>query len=151
MALLTLIIQLFYLLSLVAVCSYAGWQGAWPERAGAVIMVVGSVLTVVAANSFYPGWQTPEAGIFIVDLLVLAAFGNLALYSDRFWPIWVTSFHLIAVTIHVASLADRSVAALAYANAQEFWAYPMLAGIAVGTWNHRRRQNLTRKGNAARY
>lgn len=148
---LSFIIQLIYLFALVAVSSYAGWQGGWPERSGAGIMVVGSILTVVAATSFYPGWQRPEAGIFIVDLLVLAAFVNLALYSDRFWPIWVTSFHLIAVTIHVAIFADRSVAALAYANAQSFWAYPMLAGIAVGTWNHRRRLASTRTGNAARY
>jgi len=143
--------QIFYLLMLVAVASYAGWSGGWPERTGAGIMVVGSVLSVIAARSFYPGWQSPEAGIFIVDLLVLAAFGNLALYSDRFWPIWVTSFHLIAVTIHVASLADRSVAALAYASAQEFWAYPMLVGIAVGTWNHNRRLPPTHRSNAARY
>ena len=143
--------QLIYLLALVSVCSYAGWMGGWPERAGAVIMVAGSILTVIAATSFYPGWRTPEAGIFIVDLLVLAAFVNLALSSDRYWPIWVTSFHLIAVTIHLASLADRSVAAMAYATAQEFWAYPMLVGIAIGTWNHRRQSHSTPKGNAARY
>jgi len=145
------ILQLLYLVVLVAVCSYAGWQGGWPERAGAAIMVVGSILSVIAAMSFNPAWQTPETGIFIVDLLVLAAFGNLALYSDRYWPIWVTSFHLIAVTIHIASLADHSVAALAYANAQQFWAYPMLVGITVGTWNHRHRQAPTPRGNAVRY
>jgi hypothetical protein len=147
----TIVFQLFYLVVLVAVCSYAGWQGGWPERTGAAIMVLGSILSVVAATSFYPGWRSPEAGIFIVDLLVLAAFGNLALYSDRFWPIWVTSFHLIAVIIHVATLADRSVAALAYANAQEFWAYPMLVGLAIGTWNHKHRQASIPRGNAARY
>lgn len=146
-----LINQLFYLIVLIAACSYAGWRGGWPERAGAAIMVIGSVLTVIAANSFYPGWNSPEAGIFVVDLLVLAAFGNLALSSDRYWPLWVTSFHLIAVTIHLASLADRSVAALAYASAQEFWAYPMLAGIAVGTWNYRRRLASPPRGNVARY
>ena len=149
--LLALLFQLFYLFALVAVASYAGWRGGWPERVGAAIMVVGSILTVVAANSFYPGWRSPEAGIIIVDLLVLAAFGNLALSSDRYWPIWVTSFHLIAVTIHLASLADRSVAALAYANAQEFWAYPMLAGIAAGTWNFRRRRASIPRANVARY
>lgn len=143
--------QLIYLAALVAICSYAGWMGGWPERAGAAIMVSGSILSVIAATSFYPGWRAPEAGIFIVDLLVLAAFVNLALSSDRYWPIWVTSFHLIAVTIHVASLVDRSVAAMAYASAQEFWAYPMLVGIAIGTWNHRRRLRSIPNGNAARY
>ena len=140
--------QLFYLIVLVAACSYAGWAGGWPERAGAAIMVTGSVLSLIVAS--HQEWQSPEAGIFIVDLLVLAAFVNLTLYSDRYWPIWVTSFHLIAVIIHVASLVDPSVAALAYASAQEFWAYPMLAGIAVGTSNYRRRTSIPR-GNAARY
>jgi uncharacterized membrane-anchored protein len=114
-------------------------------------MVVGSILTVVAANSFYPGWRSPEAGIIIVDLLVLAAFGNLALSSDRYWPIWVTSFHLIAVTTHLARLVDQSVAALAYANAAAFWAYPMMITLAYGTWNHQQRERSIRKGNAARY
>ncbi|WP_340316612.1 hypothetical protein [Rhizorhabdus argentea] len=142
--------QLIYLLALVSACSYAGWIGGWPERAGAAIMVTGSILSLVVAS--HREWQSPELGIFIIDLLVLAAFVNLTLYSDRYWPIWVTSFHLIAVTIHVASLADPTVASLAYASAQEFWAYPMLVGIAIGTWNHRRRQaSLPTRGNAARY
>jgi len=140
--------QLVYLFALVAACSYAGWAGGWSERAGAAIMVMGSVLSLVVAS--HEEWQSPELGIFIIDLLVLAAFVNLTLYSDKFWPIWVTSFHLIAVIIHVASLADPTVAALAYASAAGFWAYPMLAGIAVGTWNHRRRKSIPR-GNAARY
>jgi hypothetical protein len=141
--------QLFYLLVLVAACSYAGWVGGWPERAGAAIMVMGSVLSLVVAS--HQEWQSPELGIFVVDLLVLAAFVNLALYTDRYWPLWVTSFHLIAVTIHVATLVDRSVAALAYAWAAEFWAYPMLVGIAIGTWNYRRRAYSMPRGNAARY
>jgi len=143
--------QLFFLACLVASCSYAAWCGGWPERAGAAIMVAASILSVVAATSFYTGWDSPQAGIFIVDLLMLAALVNLALYTDRYWPIWVTSFHLIAVTIHVASLVEPSVAALAYASAAEFWAYPMLAMLAVGTWNHRRRTHMASGGNVARY
>ena len=142
--------QLIYLLALVSICSYAGWVGGWPERAGAAIMVMGSVLSLVMAS--HREWQSPELGIFIVDLLVLAALVNLTLYSDRFWPIWVTSFHLIAVTIHVATLVDHSVAAMAYASAQEFWAYPMLVGIWVGTWSHRRRgARALNRGNVAQY
>lgn len=144
-----MVLALLFLIVLVAACSYAGWQGGWPERAGAAIMVAGSILTPVMAS--HTEWRSPEYGIFIVDLLMLAAFVNLALYCDRFWPIWVTSFHLIAVTIHVAKLAEPSVAALAYANAAAFWAYPMLVILAVGTWNHRRRLASTRRGNAARY
>lgn len=140
--------QLVYLIALVSVCSYAGWMGGWPERCGAAIMLVGSILTVIAATSFYPGWRTPETGIFIVDLLVLAAFANLALYSDRYWPLWATSFHLIAVLIHLATLAQTVIGPGAYSHAQEFWAYPMLAAIALGTFNHRR---SLAKARAVRY
>ena len=142
--------QLLFLVTFVATCSYAGWCGGWPERAGAAIMAVAAILTIVA-GTFKPNWSEPQTGIFIVDLLMLAALVNLALSSDRYWPLWVTSFHLIAVTIHLATAVDRSVGALAYANAAEFWAYPMLATLAYGTWNHRRRLRSTNKGNAARY
>ncbi len=148
---LSLFFQLLFFGFLFATCSYAAWCGGWPERAGAGIMVAATVLTIIAATTFYPSWQGPEVGIFLVDLMVLAAFVNLALYSDRYWPLWVTSFHLIAVTIHVATLVDRSVAALAYANAAEFWAYPEMLMLAYGTWNHRRRKRSIPKGNAARY
>lgn len=144
----SLFFQLLFFGVLFATLSYAAWCGGWPERAGAAIMAAATVLTIVAATTFYPTWQKPETGIFLVDLMVLAAFVNLALYSDRYWPLWVTSFHLIAVTIHVATLVDRSVAALAYANAAEFWAYPQMLMLAFGTWNH---QRSIRKENAARY
>ena len=148
---LTLLFQLLFFAVLIPVCSYAAWCGGWPERAGAMILVAATILTIVAATTFNPTWDKPETGIFLVDLMMLAALVNLALYSDRYWPLWVTSFHLIAVTIHVASLVDRSVAALAYAWAAEFWAYPMLLTLAAGTWNHRRRQASRPTGNAARY
>ncbi|RYD84344.1 MAG: hypothetical protein EOP61_40260 [Sphingomonadales bacterium] len=146
-----IILQLMFFGTLIASCSYAAWCGGWPERAGATIMVTATILSVIAAGSFNPSWKTTELGIFLVDMLMLAALVNLALYSDRFWPIWVTSFHLIAVTTHLARLVDHSVAALAYANVAAFWAYPMMIALAVGTWNHQRRERSTRKGNAARY
>jgi len=144
-----LLLQLLFIGALIGSCSYAAWRGGWPERAGAAIMIAATILTIVA-GSFNPAWNKPQTGIFLVDLMMLAALVNLALYSDRYWPLWVTSFHLIAVTIHVATLVDRSVAALAYANAAEFWAYPMLATLAYGTWNHQRRQGSTRRENAGR-
>ena len=149
---LNLLFQLAFVAALVGTCSYAAWCGGWPERAGATIFVVATILTIVA-GTFTPNWAEPQTGIFIVDLLVLAALVNLALYSDRYWPLWVTSFHLIAVTIHVAIYVDRSVAAMAYANALDFWAYPQMAMLAAGTWNHQRRQRRASppRGNAARY
>lgn len=148
---LTFIFQLVFFGALTASCSYAAWCGGWPERAGATIMVVATVLTIIAAGTFNSTWKGPEAAVALVDLLMLAALVNLALYSDRFWPIWVTSFHLIAVTTHLARLVDQSVAALAYANAAAFWAYPMMIALAFGTWNHQRRERSIRTGNAARY
>jgi hypothetical protein len=144
--------QLLFLAAFVATCSYAGWCGGWPERAGAGIMAAAALLTIVA-GTFKPNWSEPQTGIFIVDLLMLAALVNLALSSDRYWPLWVTSFHLIAVTIHVAIYVDRSVAAMAYANALDFWAYPEMAMVAAGTWNYQQRQRKASppRGNAARY
>ena len=140
--------QLVYLFVFIAACSYAGWVGGWPERCGAVIVIAGSLLSVVAVKSFYPVWRTPEIGVFIVDMLVLAAFGNLALYSDRYWPLWATSFQLVAVLIHMATLAQTVIVPAAYSHAQEFWAYPVIGAMVVGTRNH---QRATRKIRAVRY
>lgn len=149
---LNLLFQLAFLFALTGSCSYAAWCGGWPERAGAAIFVVATILSIVV-GSFKPDWSEPQTGIFFVDLLMLAALINLALSSDRYWPLWVTSFHLIAVTIHVATFVDRSVAALAYVNALDFWVYPEMALLTVGTWNYQQRQRraLPPRSNAARY
>lgn len=128
-----LLLQILYDVTLIACCSYAIARGGRDERIAAAVMLAGSALTVVAA--LLPGfsWRTDRLGVTLIDLAVLGALFTLALRTDRFWPLWMTAFHLIAVATHLAILVDRERTLRAYVLLQGFWAYPMLAALMIGT------------------
>ena len=131
---------LFYW-TLLALCSvYVLLRGGAPERIGIAILITGSILSTASATANYAlRFRQMEAGIFIVDVLGLVALVALALRANRFWPLWVAGFHLVAVATHAAMAASPDVVPRAYAMAQAFWGYPMLAAMVAGTWRHRDR------------
>ena len=77
-----------------------------------------------------------EAEIFAIDIVVLLAFIHLTLKSDRFWPMWVTAFQLLAVTIHTIVMVVPQITPWAFATGAVFWAYPMLLTLAIGSCEH---------------
>ena len=81
-------------------------RGGAPERIGATILSVGSVLT--PCHGIEPGgsYGSVETGVFIVDVATLIAFLILALRARRFWPLWMTALQLIGTPGHLVKLAD---------------------------------------------
>jgi hypothetical protein len=125
---------------MVACCGYAFWKGGAPERICSGIFVLGVVLTHYAGSSLGPGrWTSVEIGILAVDIAALLGWGLVAFYAERFWPIWFTALHAIAVAGHAIKMADPELLRWGYAFAIAFWSYPMLVLLAGGTWCHRRR------------
>lgn len=130
--------KLYYLL-LVLCWMYATLKGGPPERVGATIVVAGSTLTVAAVSSLDHRYVSVEFGVFLVDAAGLVALVILALRAERYWPLWVAALHLIGIAGHGLKLADPDVIRRAYAFAMQFWGYPMLLLIALGTWRHQQR------------
>jgi hypothetical protein len=127
-----MLLQIAYLVMLIAVCGYAAIKGGASEKAGAAIMFVGSFATVPAGMLIDPIWASAQSGILAVDVVVLAAFLWLAFKTDKFWPLWATGFHIVTVTTHLARIVQPSIVPIAYATAAELWAYPMLMVISIG-------------------
>lgn len=126
--------------SLLLLClGYALLRGASPERIGAIILLVGSLLTLATISTQAGSYGAVETGVFIVDLATLAAFSALALRAERFWPTWVAALQLLGTSGHLVKLTDPDLLPRAYAFAAIFWSYPMLLLIALGTWRHQRR------------
>jgi hypothetical protein len=80
-----------------------------------------------------------DAGVFGVDVAVLCGLLAVALMAERFWPLWLTAFHLLGTTGHIVKMADPSLIRWGYAFIIAVWSYPMLALIAIGTSAHQRR------------
>jgi hypothetical protein len=133
-----MLLFVIYWSCLIAVCLFAWRSGGQDERAGASIMFLGSLATVLAKGPLPITLGNGEWSLPVVDLSVLAGFIILTLRSPRIWPIWASGFHVVAVATHLANFTKPDIVPRAYALAQGFWAYPMLTAIVLGTITYRR-------------
>jgi len=132
--------NLFRLL-LVLVVLFAFLRGSRDERQVALICLAGAILTTVVLSPLAQRFESIEAPVMFVDLAVFAGFLLVALRSDRFWPLWVAGLQLTTIMGHMLKGVEGDLLPRAYAAALNFWAYPIVLILAVGTWrNHRRLQ-----------
>lgn len=124
-----MIATLFTLL-LFGTCSFAFLKGRTDERVAAGAMLVAAALSPFALSA---GFASPETGILGIDVALLALLLFIALKSDRYWPLWAAGFHIVGTTIHLATFVEVDIWPPAYANAQAFWAWPVLVALLVGT------------------
>lgn len=137
--------KLAYDLSLALCCVLAFAWGGRAERWGAGMLAVASVLTI-PATWIDPEWSAIQNPILAIDTLLLGGYLALALRSDRFWPMWVAGFHLVGVVTHLTMLTEMGIVPRAYANAQAFWAYPMIIAMIIGSYNQRRTISASSRG-----
>jgi len=121
-----------YGLSLIICCGYVVYRGHHPEYAGVIFVSIATFSTLFVDQTFGQTELGLGVGIFVVDLLALAALIGLAIKSDRFWPIWVAAFYLLAFLIHATMLVAPEIPTWAFATAAHFWVYPMLLALAIG-------------------
>lgn len=120
----------------IAVFAAAVWKGGRDERIAATGMLVAALLSKLV----YQRAQATEWGILGIDAAALALFLWLALTSARYWPLFLAAFQFLAVIIHLARIADRSLSGWAYISAEILFGYLVAISIAVGTFNAWRRQ-----------
>jgi hypothetical protein len=130
-------VPLLYALLLLSVAAYILRYGGPAERACILTIAVGSVATLVAANQQV--WSNAESGIFAVDLVTLLAFIAIMGRSNRFWPLWITALQIVAVMTHVARFVKPQTVPMAYAIAEQLWAYVMMGILIICVHQHHRR------------
>lgn len=136
--------QALFLALLLLSSAYAFIKGGQPERIGAATLLCGASLTVFVASPFGIRFQGVEAGILIIDLLILGIFLWLSIRSTRFWPIWIAGMLGAEVVIHVALMVAPAVVPCAYMQALAVWSWFAQLGLIIATWRHQMR--LTRLG-----
>ena len=122
------------------ICLYALWRGGRDERIVAIICLGGVFATMLTVSPLTMRYVGFEEGLALVDLAVLAGFVTVALHSRRFWPLWVAGFQLTTTLGHGFKVLDSDLLPGAYGAALQFWAYPILAVLAIGTWREHHRQ-----------
>ena len=124
---------------LLAVCLYAWWRGGADERTVAAACLAGTAATLLVISPLRERYASLEEGLLLVDLAVLAGFITVALRSKRFWPLWVAGLQLTTSIGHVLKGIDTDLLPRAYGAALQFWSYPILIILAVGTYRSHKR------------
>jgi len=124
---------------LLAVSIYAWLRGGADERAVAATCLAGTVATIFVISPLRQRYAGVEEGLLLVDLAVLAGFITVALRSRRFWPLWVAGLQLTTSIGHILKGVDQDLLPRAYGAALQFWSYPILLILAVGTYRSHRR------------
>ena len=124
---------------LVAVCLYAWLRGSDDERLVAATCLVGTAATLLVVSPMRQRYVGLEEGLLLVDLAVLAGFITVALRSKRFWPLWVAGLQLTTSLGHILKGIDQDLLPWLYGAALQFWSYPILLVLLVGTFRSDRR------------
>ena len=124
---------LLFLVLMCCACAYALASGGRPERAAAMVIVIGSILSPCVADLGPRLWHGFELGIFIVDVGMLIAFGVIMLHSSRFWPIWMTALQLLTVSSYLGPLFRAKHIAIPFAFVEELWSYLILLQLMLVT------------------
>ena len=128
-------------LILVLVVLYAFIFGRRDERQVAIICLFGTLATTLVLSPIAERFRGLESAVLLVDLMVLAGFLAVALRSRRFWPLWVAGLQLTTILGHFLKGVEVDLVPRAYAAALNFWAYPIVLILALGTWrSHQRRK-----------
>lgn len=127
---------LFWLLTAVG-CGYAAALGGKDGRWAAALIVGASILTIPATR-MEGSWARTEYLILTVDALLLLGLFILSQRSKRYFPIWMTGFHLIAVVTHMSTLISPSFAPEIYRALGSLWAVPMTLAMIWGIHLDRR-------------
>jgi hypothetical protein len=128
-----------FFLFLLAVCGYSVWRGGAPERLAAVACLLATAATVAGTLPRENDFASLEPEVLVIDLLLLAALLGIALKANRFWPIFATAAHSIAVAVHLAKAANPLLVGPVYAFASSGTSLLVLLVLWMGTMRHRRR------------
>lgn len=118
---------------LTATCLYAWFRGGRPERIGAMVNVVASVLSSTARLTGVASWAPAEWIVLSIDTVVAVCFYRLAITTTRFWPIWALGFALADIFVSLAGALLRGLPLLAYESGLGVYAYLALLALAIGS------------------
>lgn len=127
------------------VTGFAAWKGGPPERVAAWFLLIATILTFILPDR---RWMDVQFAIMWLDILAFGLFVGLALFADRWWPLWTAGFQGICVIIHLAFWAQNKVMSLAYMTGLNIIGYAVLVTLGLGTIAHMRRQRRDPPGGA---
>jgi hypothetical protein len=118
----------------------AGWRGGAPERLAAGSMAIAALATGYTSFDDEMTFICVQWDVFWIDAGLLCVLMLIALAADRFWPLWLSAFQLLAVAAHAARGYGPDILPFAYWWLVGKASYPMIGLVCIGIERHWRRE-----------
>lgn len=132
-----------FLFMMLATTGFALWKGGLPERLVAGIFLAGATGSMVFRVPYQTAYGAINLEVWIVDVAMLVLLSWIALFAERYWTIWLSSFQLVQVVSHLPELLIPKLLLNVHITIISLWVYPMLLILFVGTWRHMERVRQT--------
>jgi hypothetical protein len=132
-------IELFIILVMLLAVQ-AAWRGGAPERLASAAMLVATVATMLANTGRALPFREIEWRLLWIDAALLAALVVIAMFADRFWPMWVAALQALAVSAHAARGVDPHILPFAYWLVLGKLSYPMILMLCIAIERHQWRK-----------
>ncbi|MBQ1500386.1 MAG: hypothetical protein IIZ38_18930 [Sphingomonas sp.] len=119
-------------------CAYAMRCGGAPERIAGWIILATVLADPLLHLVLQPRFREVDPTHLIVDIARFAGLTAIALRANRYWPIWLSAFQLLALAAHLAKAMDVAIHPVVYGVMQVVWSYGILIGLILATRTHRR-------------
>src|SRR6185312_824008 len=109
-------------------CSYALLRGGAPERICGCALLIAYGATLASYSALPIRFYRLDVGIFAVDAVLLLVLVAVALFANRFWPLFLAGLQLDTVGAHLFRF-DIHMIRVAYALTLAIWSYPMIVAL----------------------
>lgn len=127
-------VQIGLMILFIVVAGLTCWRGGRPERLAMTALVAASLASPLVQDT--SNFDTPQWGVMIVDILLLAALTALVWRYSRSWLPWAAAFQLITVMTHVGYALNLDILSRAYLSTSYLLFFGELAAIAWGVLRH---------------
>jgi len=127
----------------VIVVAFAFLKGDEPERVGGGIYAIGALAALLVQEE--TRLYGVQAGLMILDIVLLAAYAAVAWKSRRSWPVWASALQSLAVMTHVLTMVDVRPPMVAFYAVINLANYGVLLALTLGVlqaWRDRRALGL---------
>jgi hypothetical protein len=142
----SILVPIVFWLLLLMSCGYALWRGRKYERMAASVFIAATILTLLGDSPLQVRYVGVETSDLFIDTGVLVALTAIALFSDRFWPLWAAGLQLVDSMSHMMKALDANLVPAVYGAAERFWSFPILIILLVGAWRNHKREVEARRG-----
>ena len=118
-------------------CAYGLIWGDRVGRIGVGLTICVSLISTVV-ETFYAPWAGHSFELLAVDSGYFISLVALAVWSRRYWPIWLAGFQLASLLALLAPLFLSGLSARLVISLEQFWAIPMQTVECIGIWLDRR-------------